>query len=135
MAKAILLLSGGLDSTLAGKLLLDMGIEVEAVNFVSPFCQCTPKSMGCSAAKRSAEQLGIDVRVFASGEDYLEIIKHPKFGRGSGMNPCLDCRIYVFVRAGAYMKEIGADFLATGEVLGQRPMSQRRKAMETIDHE
>jgi len=135
MAKAILLLSGGLDSTLAGKLLLNIGIEVEAVNFVSPFCQCTPKSMGCSAAKRSAEQLGIDVRVFASGEDYLEIIKHPKFGRGSGMNPCLDCRIHVFTRAGEYMREIGADFLATGEVLGQRPMSQRRQAMETIDRE
>lgn len=135
MAKAILLLSGGLDSTLAGKLLLDMGIEVEAVNFISPFCQCTPKSMGCSAAKRSAEQLGIDVRVFASGDDYLEVIKHPKFGRGSGMNPCLDCRIYTFSRAGEYMRESGADFLATGEVLGQRPMSQRRQAMETIDRE
>ncbi len=135
MAKAILLLSGGLDSTLAGKMLLDMGIEVEAVNFVSPFCQCTPKSMGCSAAKRSAEQLGIDVRVFSCDEDYLEKIKHPKFGRGSGMNPCLDCRIYIFSRAGAYMRESGADFLATGEVLGQRPMSQRRLAMETIDRE
>ncbi len=135
MAKAILLLSGGLDSTIAGKLLLDMGIEVEAINFVSPFCQCTPKSLGCSAAKRSAEQLGIDVRVFACDEDYLEKIKHPRFGRGSGMNPCLDCRIYIFSRAGAYMKESGADFLATGEVLGQRPMSQRRQAMEIIDRE
>lgn len=135
MTKAILLLSGGLDSTLAGKLLLDMGIEVEAINFVSPFCQCTPKSLGCSAAKRSAEQLGIDVRVFACDEDYLEKIKHPKFGRGSGVNPCLDCRIYIFSRAGAYMRENGADFLATGEVLGQRPMSQRKRAMEIIDRE
>ena len=52
MAKAVLLLSGGLDSTLAGKILLDMGVDVEALNFVSPFCQCTPKSLGCSAAKK-----------------------------------------------------------------------------------
>jgi len=135
MAKAILLLSGGLDSTLAGKLLLEMGIEVEAVNFTSPFCQCTPRSLGCSAAKRAAEQLGISVRVFACGADYLEVIKHPRFGRGSGMNPCLDCRIYMFSRARTYMAETGADFIATGEVLDERPMSQRRQAMEIIEYE
>jgi tRNA U34 2-thiouridine synthase MnmA/TrmU len=135
MAKAILLLSGGLDSTLTGKLLLEMGIQVEAINFVSPFCRCTPRSLGCSAAKRSAEQLGITVRVFTCGADYLEVIKHPRFGRGSGMNPCLDCRIYMFSRAGAYMTESGADFVATGEVLGERPMSQRRQAMDTIERE
>jgi tRNA U34 2-thiouridine synthase MnmA/TrmU len=135
LAKAVLLLSGGLDSTLAGKLLLEMGIEVEAVNFVSHFCQCTPRTLGCSAAKRSAEQLGIDVHVSFCGEDYLEVVKHPRFGRGSGMNPCLDCRVYMFSRARARMEEIGADFVATGEVLGERPMSQRRWAMEIIERE
>lgn len=132
---ALLLLSGGLDSTLAGKLLLDMGIEVVAVNFTSPFCRCTPKSHGCSAARKAAEGLGVPVRHFSSGEDYLEVMKNPRFGRGKGMNACIDCRIYIFRRAGDYMREIGADFLATGEVLGERPMSQHRKAMETIEHE
>ena len=135
MAKAILLLSGGLDSTLAGKLLLDMGVEVEAVNFVSPFCQCTPKSLGCSAAKRSAEQLGIAVHMLACDEEYLEIIKNPRFGYGRGVNACVDCRIYTFSRAREYMTECGADFIATGEVLGQRPMSQRRQTMEIIERE
>ena len=135
MAKAILLLSGGLDSTLAGKLLLDMGVQVEAINFVSPFCQCTPKSMGCSAAKNAAEQLGINVRVFPCDEEYLEIIKRPKFGRGRGVNACLDCRIHMFSRTRSYMVEQGADFIATGEVLGERPMSQRRQAMEIIERE
>ncbi len=135
MAKAILLLSGGLDSTLVGKLLLQMGIEVEAVNFVSPFCCCSPKSLGCSAARRAADRLGIQVRVFTCGQDYLDIMKRPRFGRGSCMNACLDCRIHMFCRAREYMTETGADFVATGEVLGERPMSQRRKAMELIEQE
>jgi tRNA U34 2-thiouridine synthase MnmA/TrmU len=135
MAKAILLLSGGLDSTLAGKLLLELGIEVEAISFVSPFCQCTPRSLGCPAAQRSAEQLGIPVRVFGCGMDYLEQMKHPRFARGRGMNACLDCRIFMFTRARERLAERGADFVATGEVLGERPMSQRRDAMAIIERE
>jgi len=135
LVKAILLLSGGLDSTLAGKVLLEIGVEVEAISFVSPFCQCTPKSLGCPAAKRSAEQLGIDVQVIACGREYLEVVKHPRFGRGSGMNPCLDCRTYMFSRARTCMIERGADFIATGEVLGERPMSQRQEAMALIERE
>ena len=133
MAKAILFLSGGIYSTLAGKMLIEMGIEVEAINFTSPFCKCSPKSLGCSAAQKSAEQLGISVKVFATGVEYLEVIKQPRFGRGRGMNPCLDCRVYIFSRAKEYMKECGADFIVTGEVLGERPMSQRRDAMELIE--
>ncbi|MFC1607098.1 hypothetical protein ACFL47_03920 [Candidatus Latescibacterota bacterium] len=135
MAKTILLLSGGLDSTLAGKLMIEMGIEVEAFNLVSPFCKCTPHSLGCSAAAKAADQLGIPVHIHASGEEYLEIIKHPRFGRGSGMNPCIDCRIYSFKKAHDYMIEKGADFITTGEVLGERPMSQRRDAMARIEKE
>ena len=135
MAKALLLLSGGLDSTLAGKLLLELGIEVDAINFVSPFCCCTPKTLGCSAAKAAAEQLGIEVRVLATGAEYLETIKHPRFGRGSGMNPCLDCRIHMFTRTRELLAEYGADFVATGEVVGERPMSQRREAMALIERE
>jgi tRNA U34 2-thiouridine synthase MnmA/TrmU len=135
MAKAILLLSGGLDSTLAGALLIELGIEVEGINFVSPFCQCTPKSLGCPASKRAAEQLGIPVRVFACGPEYLETIKRPRFGRGRGVNACIDCRIHMFKQARQYMIEQGADFVATGEVLGERPMSQHRQAMDTIERE
>jgi len=135
MAKAILLLSGGLDSTLAGKMLVDLGISVEAINFVSPFCNCSPKTLGCSAAKKAAEQLGIPVKVFSTGDEYIEIIKHPRFKRGSGMNPCLDCRIFIFSRAKKYMEDTGADFIVTGEVLGERPMSQHRGAMELIERE
>jgi len=133
--KAVLLLSGGLDSILAGRLLLEQGIAVEALNFTSPFCNCTPKSFGCSAAKQAAEQLGIPVTIRACGDAYLEIMKHPRFGRGSGMNACLDCRIHLFARAKEFMAEINAAFVATGEVLGERPMSQRRDAMDTIERE
>ncbi|MDR1536311.1 MAG: hypothetical protein LBU64_14685 [Planctomycetota bacterium] len=135
MAKALLLLSGGLDSTLAGKILLEMGVRVEAVNFTSPFCRCTPKSFGCLAARSAADFLGIPVRVLAKGDDYLEVVKHPRHGRGRGMNPCLDCRIYTFRRARELLGETGSDFVATGEVLGQRPMSQRGDAMSLIERE
>lgn len=135
MPKALLLLSGGLNSTLAGRLLLELGMNVESMNFTSPFCRCTPKSLGCSAARRAAEQLGIPVRHFPAGEDYLDIVKHPRFGRGSGMNACIDCRIYMFRRAGDHLHEMGGDFLATGEVLGERPMSRHRRDMETIERE
>lgn len=133
--KAILLLSGGLDSILAGKLLLEQGIEVLALNFTSPFCNCSPKGEGCSAATAAARQLGIAVTVKACGSEYLECVKHPRFGRGSGMNPCLDCRIHLFSKARRFMIEQGAAFVASGEVLGERPMSQRRGAMDLIERE
>ena len=135
MAKAVLMLSGGLDSTLAGKLLLDMGIEVHALNYTSPFCTCTPKGLGCSAAKLVARELGIPVVVKGCGSDYLERMKRPRFGRGSGVNACIDCRVHLFTKAKDFMNEIEADFLATGEVLGERPMSQRREAMTLIERE
>jgi len=133
--KAVLLLSGGLDSILAGRVLLEQGIALEALNFTSPFCNCTPKNFSCSAARQGAEQLGIPVTIRACGEAYLEIMKHPRFGRGSGMNACLDCRIHLFARAKEFMAETHAAFVATGEVLGERPMSQRRDAMATIERE
>jgi len=135
LAKAIALLSGGLDSTLAVKLILDQGMEVEAVNFLTVFCTCTPKNSGCLVSKRVADEFGIKIRVFNISQDYLEMVKHPKYGYGRNMNPCLDCRIYMFKRAGEYMKEVGASFLVTGEVLGERPMSQRRDAMRIIERD
>jgi tRNA U34 2-thiouridine synthase MnmA/TrmU len=135
MARALVMLSGGLDSTLVVRLLVDLGVQVEAVHFTSPFCRCTPASWGCSAAHRAAEGAGITVHMVACREEYLEVVKRPRFGRGSRMNPCLDCRIFMFSRTRELMARLGADFVATGEVLGQRPMSQRRDTMDLIDRE
>jgi tRNA U34 2-thiouridine synthase MnmA/TrmU len=134
--KAVGLLSGGLDSTLAAKLMLEQKIEVYAINFTSPFCTCTPKKAGCPAVVTAVKQLGqITLKRVALKDEYLEMVRNPKHGYGSGMNPCLDCRIMKIKKAGTYMHEIGASFLFTGEVLGQRPMSQHKKAIELIDRE
>lgn len=134
--KAIALLSGGLDSTLAVKVLLDQGITVEALNFTSPFCTCTGKNAGCkSEAVRVAEEFKIPIKVMHKGADYLEVVKNPKHGHGKGMNPCVDCRIFLLKKAKEYMLESGADFVFTGEVLGQRPMSQRRDTLRIIEKE
>ena len=132
--KAVGLLSGGLDSTLAAKVLIDQGIDVHAVNFVSPFCNCTPKSAGCASVVKAVRQLGgIPLKRIALGDEYLRMVKSPQHGYGRGLNPCVDCRIMKIRRAAEYMREIGASFLFTGEVIGQRPMSQNRIAIETID--
>ncbi|KMQ49514.1 tRNA (5-methylaminomethyl-2-thiouridylate)-methyltransferase [Chitinispirillum alkaliphilum] len=131
---AIGLLSGGLDSTLAAKLILEQGIKIVAVNFVSPFCNCTSQNAGCSAVVKAVQQLGdIPLKRISMGDEYLRMVRDPKYGHGSGMNPCIDCRIMKISMAAEYMKEIGADFLFTGEVLGQRPMSQHRRAIDIID--
>ena len=133
--KALCLLSGGLDSTLAARIVLDLGVELEAVNFVTAFCTCTPKTAGCAAAVSAARQLGIPVRSFNSTEPMIEIVKNPPHGYGTYLNPCIDCRILMFRRALAHMREVSAQFLVTGEVLGERPMSQRRQAMRLIERE
>lgn len=134
--KAIALLSGGLDSTLAVKMMLDLDIEVEALNFTSPFCTCTSKNSGCkSEAVRVAQEYNIPIKVMHKGIDYLEIVRNPVHGYGKGVNPCVDCRIYLLRRAKEYMLESGADFVFTGEVLGQRPMSQRRDTLRVIERE
>lgn len=134
--KAIALLSGGLDSTLAVKLMLDQGIEVVALNFITPFCNCTAKSSSCKhEASRVAREFGIPIRVRSKGMEYLKIVENPKHGRGRGLNPCIDCRIFMHRAAKELMEEEGASFLVTGEVLGQRPMSQRRPALELIERE
>jgi tRNA U34 2-thiouridine synthase MnmA/TrmU len=132
--KALVMLSGGLDSALAARIVLEQGIEVAAINFISPFCRCTKK--GCRhQATQVANEFKIPIRVVSKGREYLDVIKNPKYGYGSGMNPCLDCRIFTFRKAKIYMNEIGASFLITGEVLGQRPMSQHRKALSLIEKE
>ena len=134
--KALALLSGGLDSTLAVKVMLDQGIAVEALNFTSPFCTCTGKNAGCkSEAVRVAEEFGIPIKVMTKGLDYLEVVRRPRHGYGKGLNPCIDCRIFLLRKAKEYMSESGADFVITGEVLGQRPMSQRRDTLRVIERE
>jgi tRNA-specific 2-thiouridylase len=135
MVKAISLISGGLDSTLATKVVLDQGIDVIAVNFISPFCQCNKKD-GCRhEAQFVSVELKIPLRVINVTHDFLEVLKSPRHGYGSHMNPCLDCRILMLKKAKELMKETEASFLVTGEVLGQRPMSQRREAMRQIEKE
>jgi len=134
--KALALLSGGLDSTLAVKVILEQGIEVEALNFTSPFCSCTGRNAGCkSEAVRVAEEFNIPIKVMNKGMEYLEIVRNPRHGYGKGMNPCIDCRIFLMRKAKEYMAESGADFVITGEVLGQRPMSQRRHTLDIIERE
>lgn len=131
--KAIALLSGGLDSILALKMMLDQGFEVVALNMKTPFCTC--ESKGRCYSQLTAERFGVPIRRVYGGEDYLEIVKNPKHGYGKNMNPCIDCRIFLFAKAKELMEKEGADFVFTGEVLGERPMSQRREAMTLIERE
>jgi tRNA-specific 2-thiouridylase len=131
--KAVVLLSGGLDSTLAARILQEQGIELHAIHFTSPFCTCSGNG-GCrSQARVVADRMGIPMRTVSKGEEYLEIVKSPRHGGGSAMNPCIDCRIFTLRKARSFMEEIGASFLVTGEVVGQRPMSQRDDALRSIE--
>lgn len=131
--KALALLSGGLDSTLAAKLILNQGIEVVALKFTSPFCLYDQK--GKCYALGVAKEFKIPLKIVNKGKEYLRIIRKPKFGYGSGMNPCIDCRIFMLKKAKRYAREIGARFIFTGEVLKERPMSQHRGALKIIEKE
>lgn len=133
--KAVTLLSGGLDSTLAAKVVMEQGIELEALNFMTLFCTCTHRGATCLASQKAVETLGIPLRVFNVSEEYLSVVKDPSHGYGRNMNPCIDCRIFMLKKAKAYMQDSGAAFIVTGEVLGQRPMSQRKDAMRLIEKE
>lgn len=130
--KALGLLSGGLDSTLAVKLILEHGIEVEAINFVTPFCLC--RKSGCGALE-AAKAFNIPLKTVNAGNEYLKIVRNPRFGYGKNLNPCVDCRIFMLQKAKRYARKIGAKFIFTGEVLGQRPMSQHRGALALIERE
>jgi tRNA U34 2-thiouridine synthase MnmA/TrmU len=133
--KAVALLSGGLDSTLAAKVVMEQGIELEALNFVTLFCTCTSRGATCLASQKAVETLGIRLKIFNVSEEYLSVVKDPKHGYGRNTNPCIDCRIFMLKKAKAYMQDSGAAFIVTGEVLGQRPMSQRKEAMRLIEKE
>jgi tRNA U34 2-thiouridine synthase MnmA/TrmU len=128
--KGLILLSGGLDSILATKLILDQGIDVIAINFVTPFHTSESKW-----ASKIAKKLRIPLKTVKLGKDYLKIIRKPKFRYGKNMNPCIDCRIFMLKKAKAYAKKINASFLVTGEVLGERPMTQTREALDIIEKE
>jgi tRNA-specific 2-thiouridylase len=132
-AKAVGMLSGGLDSTLAVRLILDQGFEVEALNYVTPVRNCN-RSGRCEA-KEVAGAFSIPCRTIAITDEISQVIREPKHGYGSGMNPCLDCRILMFSHVRKRMEETGAAFVFTGEVLGQRPMSQQRQVLRIIERE
>jgi len=131
-ARAIALLSGGLDSTLAAALTKQLGFGVVGVNFATGFCTGQGR---CDTVLAAGRDLNIPVRLLDVSDEYLAVVKRPKFGYGSGMNPCLDCRIFMLKKARALMEEEGAEFVVTGEVLGQRPMSQHYRALELVAEE
>ena len=130
--KALALLSGGLDSTLAVRMMIEQGISVEAINFITPFCQC--RKGGCGATE-VAKNFKVPLKMISAGTDYLRVVRNPRFGYGKNLNPCIDCRIFMLRKAKLYAKKIDAQFIFTGEVLGQRPMSQHREALELIERE
>jgi len=131
--KCIVLLSGGLDSILVVKLMLDQGIEVQALTFSAKLCMCGSKKTGKSAAVEAAEMLGVPLEIVDFTPDFMEIIKNPRYGHGANMNPCIDCKIYMQSRARGMLDKFGASFIVTGEVLGERPMSQRKDALLLIE--
>jgi hypothetical protein len=134
--KAVALLSGGLDSTLAVKLMIDQDIDVTAVHFTSVFCNCSPKKAGCKMhARKVAEEFAVPIIVIHKGMDYIKMVENPPHGHGSAMNACIDCRIYMLRKVKEMMPELGASFVITGEVLGQRPMSQQRHTIRLIEKE
>jgi tRNA-specific 2-thiouridylase len=133
--KAVALLSGGLDSSLAVRMMLEQGIDVEAVAVKTPFCDFDC-GKGCGhRVKEVADELGIKLKTVYFGEEYLRMLKNPKHGYGSGMNPCIDCRGMMYNAAKEHMKKTNADFIITGEVLFQRPMSQNNRALHIIEKE
>ena len=128
MVRALALTSGGLDSILAAKLIADQEIEVTGICFVSAF-------FGSRNAEKMAKQINMPLITIDFTEEHLKMTKSPKHGYGKNMNPCIDCHAMMLNYAGKYMEEHGYDFMITGEVLNQRPMSQNIKSLETVKKE
>lgn len=133
---AVALYSGGLDSALAILLVLRQDIKVTALTFITPFgCGDSDRSSCGSDPFPMAEKFGFDVKLVSLGEKFIDIVKSPRHGYGRNMNPCIDCRILMLKEAADFMKLVGADFIITGEVLGQRPKSQHRPTMNLVERE
>jgi len=123
--RALVLLSGGLDSMLAAKILIEQGVEVTGITFVSHF-------FGAINARRAAKQLGVKLIEYDFKDEHLSMVKRPAHGYGSNMNPCIDCHALMLLKARELMETEHYDFIATGEVLGQRPMSQNKDALQLV---
>ncbi len=124
---AIALISGGLDSALAAKIISRQGINVTGVTFLTPFMR--PEVGGL------AKNIGIDIRLIDISLEYLDLIRNPRFGFGKNLNPCIDCHIFMLRMTKDLMGDYNARFIISGEVLGQRPMSQNRAALKRIEQE
>jgi tRNA U34 2-thiouridine synthase MnmA/TrmU len=140
--KAVALISGGLDSMLAARVVMDQGVHVEGINFFTGFCVegHTHAIRDRGKGKRNnalwvAEQLGIPLHIIDIAEEYKDIVLHPKHGYGTNLNPCLDCKVFMVGKAHAWAEREGFDFVVTGEVIGQRPKSQRKDTMPLIARE
>ncbi|MDP6375810.1 MAG: hypothetical protein QF515_17105 [Pseudomonadales bacterium] len=144
--KAVALISGGLDSMLAAKVIMEQDVHVEGINFFTGFCveghTHAIRSSQQNKPKRNnalwvAEQLGMKLHIVDVIEEYKDVLLHPKYGYGQHLNPCLDCKIFMVKKALAwtFMEEHDFDFIITGEVIGQRPKSQRKATMPIIARE
>jgi len=137
--RAFVLFSGGLDSILAARHLVELGVEVIPLHFQLPFFgdpgSDEPYLHPESEPARRAAQIGLTLLVQPLGPDFIDIVRNPRYGRGKGLNPCVDCKTYMLTRTKALMAEHDASFVATGEVLGQRPMSQRRDTLRIIERD
>jgi len=133
----ILLYSGGLDSILSYKVLEEQGIDVTAIRFISPFfgSHLLKKENQEKEIQDTKEKYGIKLVIKDVSDEFLDIVKNPKHGYGRYLNPCIDCKIFMIKKALTIMHATKADFIATGEIVGQRPMSQRRDALNIIDRE
>ena len=130
--KAIAATSGGLDSVLAAVLVRRLGIDVILLHVQHLFCASEGR---CSSLRLLAERLGLKLRIVDATVEHLDTVRYPKHGYGVGMNPCVDCRIFLMKVAKQVMEEEGAEFVITGEVLGQRPKSQHYRALLQVSDE
>jgi tRNA U34 2-thiouridine synthase MnmA/TrmU len=142
--KAVALISGGLDSLLAARVIQDQGIHVEGINFFTGFCveghTHAIRKKDQNKTKRNnalwvAEQLGIKLHIVDIVEEYKQVLTNPKHGYGANLNPCLDCKVFMVRKAHEWIQNRGFDFIITGEVIGQRPMSQRKETMPIVSDE
>jgi hypothetical protein len=139
------MISGGLDSLLAVSVLKELGVDITGLHFLNGFGAGALRKRVCgkmsveeiAAEKKAAleEKLGIPVRVIDVSEEFLDVLQSPRFGYGKNVNPCIDCRIFLLGKAREIMEREGFDFVFTGEVLGQRPMSQHMRAMRQVEKE